>query len=79
MVLTQEQQQRLTERLDAIVDIGGVTRVAEVAGVTSRVIQKAQSGGNVKVETMESVMAALLSVEAERKGKLKKVEKALLS
>ena len=77
MVLTQEQQERLTERLHAVNDVGGLTRVAELAGLTMRVIQKAQTGGNVRVETMESITSALLTVEAERKAKLKKVEKAL--
>ncbi|UHG92533.1 hypothetical protein [Spirosoma oryzicola] len=77
MVLTQEQQQRLSERIDAVADVGGVSRVAELAEITPRVIQKAQSGGNVKVETMESVMEALLAVEAERKAKLNKLQKAL--
>ena len=79
MVLTQDQQQRLTERLDAVTDVGGLTRVAELAGVTPRVIQKAQAGGNVKVETMELVTDALLKVESERRAKLKKVDKALAS
>lgn len=77
MVLTQEQQQRLSERLDAVADVGGVSRVAELAGITPRVIQKAQSGGNVRVETMESVLGALLTVEAERRQKLIKLQKAL--
>ena len=58
-------------------DFGGLTRVAEVAQVTPRVIQKAQNGGNVRVETMESIMGALLTVESERIAKLRKLEKAL--
>ncbi|WP_460962988.1 hypothetical protein [Spirosoma litoris] len=77
MVLTQERQQRLTERLDALKDIGGASLVAEKAGVTLRVIQKAQSGGNVKVSTMESITAALLLAESERNLKVSKIEDAL--
>ena len=77
MVLTQEQQERLTNRIQSVMDFGGLTRVAEVAQVTPRVIQKAQNGGNVRVETMESIMGALLTVESERIAKLRKLEKAL--
>lgn len=77
MVLTQERQQRLGERLEELADYGGITRVAELAGVTIRVITKARAGGNVRVETMESIIAGLIAVEAEREAKLKTIEQAL--
>ncbi|UHG93210.1 hypothetical protein [Spirosoma oryzicola] len=77
MVLSQDQQRRLSERLDAIYDVGGVTRVGQLAGVTPRVIQKAQSGGSVRIETIESITEALRTLEEERKAKLRKLQKAL--
>lgn len=77
MVLTQDEQQRLSQRLNAITDFGGLTKVAEKAGVTTRVIQKAESGGNVRVDTMKVVMDSLLAVEAEREKELTRIQKEL--
>jgi DNA-binding phage protein len=77
MVLTTEQQKKLSRRLAEVRDYGGDKRVAEIAGVTARVIGKALSGGNVRVETMESILAGLITLEAERQAKLKELKKAL--
>ncbi|MBC3785750.1 hypothetical protein [Spirosoma utsteinense] len=77
MVLTTEQQQKLSSRLAEVRDYGGDKRVAKIAGVTPRVIGKALSGGNVRVETMESILAGLITLEAERQTKLKELKKAL--
>ncbi len=77
MVLSNEQQEKLSGRLAGVRDYGGEKRVAELANVTPRVIQKALTGGNVRVDTMESIMGALLTLEAERSSKVKKLNKAL--
>ncbi|WP_128543631.1 hypothetical protein [Larkinella soli] len=77
MVLSQEQREKLHQRLVAVADFGGEKRVAEAAGLTVRVIQKAKAGGNIRVKTLEAIMNGLRIVETERRKKMKKLVRAL--
>ncbi|WP_128544050.1 hypothetical protein [Larkinella soli] len=77
MTLTKEQCSDLKQRLYALSDFGGEKKVAELAGVTTRVIQKVKTGGNVRVETMEAILNALVALEAERSHRLEKLGRIL--
>ncbi|WP_019986491.1 hypothetical protein [Rudanella lutea] len=77
MILTQDQQKKLSNRITALSDFGGLQKVAEVAGCSKRTIQKAMWGGNVKLETAEAIEKALKEVESEYTKRKRQLEKAL--